>query len=168
MSIHIDSCAELETIVVKTRSSVARRQTFEGVPACPVPRFDCRGRFAPTTHNRQVCAAESARSSERHVIRTPRIAVIRSITIRARYSPPHFAPCHRSYLYVQNSWERRTIHAGLPSNKRFTASRFAGLDLNYATLLSASIFRNQLVSGFQLVKIWATKFSSVLSSTPLV
>ena len=35
------------------------------------------------------------------------------------------------------------------------------LDSNYATFLSASIRRSQLITGFELVKIWSTNFRDI-------
>ena len=66
MSIHIDSCAERDTILVKTRFStyevivlrgdgdvlVRGGRHFTRVPACPVPRVDRTRWFVPATHIR--------------------------------------------------------------------------------------------------------------------
>ena len=67
MAIYVDSCAAQDTIVVTTRSSVYELVVLRGdrgdvlvrggrhfteVTPCAISRFDCRRRFAGTTHHR--------------------------------------------------------------------------------------------------------------------
>ena len=102
----------------------ARRQTFQGVPACPVPWVDGKGRFARTTHNRH-------RAS--HDVRRCRSA-LRNLGRRVPLPTSHPVPSHRVWTAQRaRSSERDVVRTLSRSGQRWSLRSYVA---KYASLMT--------------------------------